>query len=176
MNLKSPVATPWGATIALALALALAGGACTATSPASTATPAPRGGSEVATSDIGAAPTRAAAPVADFEARLLADRERIDVMIGDARCTRDDECRIVGIGARACGGPEAYRAWSTAVTDGAALQAIVDRDAATRREQLSRMGIAQTCDVLPVPGVRCVAPSGAAAPGRCTTTRGSRRD
>ena len=44
-------------------------------------------------------------------------------LIGDAACASDAECRTIGVGARACGGPQSYRAWSTRRTDAAALAA-----------------------------------------------------
>ena len=91
----------------------------------------------------------------------------IDALIGEAACRRDDDCRVIGVGANACGGPDAYRAWSVNHTDGPLLEALVARDAAARRQAMERLGIASTCAILPVPGVACVAPASQAAMGRC---------
>ena len=92
---------------------------------------------------------------------------QIDALIGEAACRRDDDCRVIGVGANACGGPDAYRAWSVNHTDGPLLEALVARDAAARRQAMERLGIASTCAILPVPGVACVAPASQAAMGRC---------
>ena len=41
----------------------------------------------------------------------------IRALIGDAACDSNAQCHAVGIGARACGGPSAYLAWSSLRTD-----------------------------------------------------------
>src|SRR5690349_4713970 len=67
----------------------------------------------------GAGPARAAATTsgADTEpARALV------ALIGDAACDDDSQCRTIAMGAKACGGPAYYLAWSTKRTDAAALQ------------------------------------------------------
>ncbi|MDO9354772.1 MAG: hypothetical protein Q7T55_13830, partial [Solirubrobacteraceae bacterium] len=91
---------------------------------------------------------------------------QIDGLIGDAACTNDSECRVIGVGARACGGPEAYRAWSATRTDAVRLEALVAQDAAARRAEIERSGMLSTCDIKRAPTVSCVRPSQGA--GRCT--------
>ena len=66
--------------------------------------------------------------------------EQIDALIGDAPCRGDDECRVIGVGAKACGGPDAYRAWSATHTDARLLDSLVARDAAARRAAMERLG------------------------------------
>lgn len=92
---------------------------------------------------------------------------QIDSLIGDASCRNDADCRVIGVGAVACGGPEAYRAWSVWQTDGQALKALVDRDAAARRNALERDDRRSTCAILVMPGVACV-PVAAQEFGRCS--------
>ncbi|MBC8055009.1 MAG: hypothetical protein H7Y61_00350, partial [Rhizobiales bacterium] len=46
---------------------------------------------------------------------------RVRALIGAAGCESDAQCRSIGIGTKACGGPEFYLAWSIAGTDEAAL-------------------------------------------------------
>lgn len=81
--------------------------------------------------------------------------EQITWMISSATCEDDAQCRVIGIGARACGGPQFYAAWSVAHTDPAALQQLVDLDAQAQRKELETKNIESPCVVLPVPGVRC---------------------
>ena len=57
----------------------------------------------------------------------------IEQLIGDAACSSDGECRVIGVGAVACGGPEGYRAWSIARTDARTLEEAAATDAAIRR-------------------------------------------
>ncbi len=78
-------------------------------------------------------------------------------LVGDAACSADNQCRTVGWGAKACGGPERWIAWSTQRTDGAALQALADRHAAARRGEQQRKGMVSTCSIVPDPGARCIA-------------------
>ncbi|HEV8501582.1 MAG TPA: hypothetical protein VGR63_08385 [Casimicrobiaceae bacterium] len=87
--------------------------------------------------------------------------------IGTAACDDDAQCRVIGIGARSCGGPQQYVAWSIAHTDEAALRRAVDDDARASARELEKAGINSTCVVLPVPGVHCLRPEGQDAGGRC---------
>ena len=87
-------------------------------------------------------------------------------LIGDAACTSHDQCRTLAYGAKACGGPQAYLAWSTLRTDAAALNAAADKVAARRRADISKSGMASDCRFVTDPGAYCAAaaptPSGAA--------------
>ena len=93
--------------------------------------------------------------------------KQIEQLIGDAACSSDSECRVIGVGALACGGPEAYRAWSIAKTDTRVLEEAVARDAAKRRQQIEQAGMLSTCAVKPVPGVTCTRTAQRAGAGRC---------
>lgn len=92
---------------------------------------------------------------------------QIDALIGQAPCTRDDSCRSIGVGVKACGGPAAYRAWSVEATDGAALAVLVERHAAERSREIARTGEMSTCSIVVDPGAVCLREAGASA-GRCT--------
>lgn len=91
------------------------------------------------------------------EAALL---KKIDVAIGSAACNTDSQCRTIGIGARACGGPAAWRPWSTQTQTQASsdsLQALADQLATLQRSRQAQSGIASTCRYQPDPGSACVA-------------------
>lgn len=81
----------------------------------------------------------------------------IKALIGDASCDNDAQCHSIGIGAKACGGPSGYLAWSSRQTDGAALQALAERHAKAARDEQERSGMLSNCQFLPDPGARCVA-------------------
>src|SRR4051812_43410739 len=49
---------------------------------------------------------------------------RIHALVGTPSCTDDSQCRSLAIGARPCGGPESYLAYSTARTSEAELRAL----------------------------------------------------
>lgn len=75
-------------------------------------------------------------------------------------CERDSQCHSMGVGAKACGGPESYLAWSDKNPDAAALKQLVEQHAAARRDEDARAGLMSTCQVTPDPGATCRA-------GRC---------
>jgi len=125
----------WAALLGLGLPLVLLAGAC---SSAPTK-----------------APALAAAPLSQ---RLL---QELEVEIGEARCNSDAQCHSLAVGAKPCGGPEGYRAWSSQGSDGAKLKAIAERQAAARRAENEASGLMPNCAVEPDPGASCQA-------GRCS--------
>jgi hypothetical protein len=80
--------------------------------------------------------------------------------IGDPVCSANDQCRTVAIGHKACGGPEAYRVWSTRVSDGPRLLALAEAYRQARREEAQQSGRVSDCAMVVDPGARCEA-------GRC---------
>lgn len=85
-------------------------------------------------------------------------RHQIDVAIGDAPCNSDTQCRTIGLGANACGGPAAWRPWSTQNNgEGKSLRALTDRLSELQRNRQSHDGVASTCRYLPDPGAWCQA-------------------
>ncbi len=84
-------------------------------------------------------------------------------------CQHDSECRSLGVGYRACGGPQQFIAWSAPHSDEAALMAAAARYERASRKEAQARGEMSTCQVLPDPGALCARPLGAAqaSPGRC---------
>lgn len=83
--------------------------------------------------------------------------DRIRAEIGDAPCSSDAQCRTLAIGHKACGGPAAYWAWSTANASAQTLQAWADQLAELQRRSQARSGMASNCQLVTDPGARCVA-------------------
>jgi len=81
--------------------------------------------------------------------------DNVHTLIGDAACHSDAQCATVGIGAKACGGPAAYVAWSSMRTDGDKLRAAAESQAAAQRENLAASGRASNCMVEADPGAYC---------------------
>jgi len=79
----------------------------------------------------------------------------IDAQIGDAACNDDRQCRSIAIGAKACGGPESYRAWSTAASNPDALAALVTRHMQAQRAEMPGSGRVSNCSIPPDPGAVC---------------------
>jgi hypothetical protein len=86
--------------------------------------------------------------------------DSVEALIGDAACDSDAQCGTVGVGAKACGGPQAYLAWSSKRTDGAALQHAAERQAGAARAAAQASGIMSNCMVTKDPGAFCAAATG----------------
>lgn len=117
---------------------------------------APRAGAPVA-APAAAPATPAASSTSATPASLLA---AIDAERGAARCDGNAQCHTIGVGAKACGGPERYLAWSSKGGDGSRLKALVAQHAELRRREDAASGMMSTCSVVPDPGATCQA-------GRC---------
>jgi len=80
---------------------------------------------------------------------------RIRALIGDAACTDASQCHTLAIGARPCGGPQAYLAWSSACTDGAALALLAEQFRQECQAAHAVSGELSDCRFLPDPGASC---------------------
>lgn len=122
------------------LALLLASSACRSDAPHAAA-PAP-------------APAAAATAAAGGTAALYA---QIEAARGDAACDTDDQCHTIGVGHKACGGPEQYLAWSSRRDDGTRLRALVAQHAAARQAEDAKNHMMSTCSMALDPGAACTA-------------------
>jgi hypothetical protein len=84
-------------------------------------------------------------------------------LIGTAACTDDAQCRTLPYGAKPCGGPQSYLAWSTLGTDEAALRTAAEKFAAWQREEQRANGTVSDCMLVADPGAYCAPASSTAA-------------
>jgi len=80
---------------------------------------------------------------------------QIQALIGKAGCTSDSECQVLPVGAKACGGPASYLAYSRAQTNGAEVQALAERYHAEQQASNARSGMVSNCQVVPTPTAAC---------------------
>jgi hypothetical protein len=92
-----------------------------------------------------------AATPADATALL----REIEQQIGDAACDADAQCHTLAIGAKACGGPEAYLAWSDKVSRAAPLTELAARHRTARERENLRDRLLSNCALVPDPGAVC---------------------
>lgn len=85
--------------------------------------------------------------------------------IGPAACTADSQCRSLPVGAKACGGPAGYWAWSTQDGDAQRIADLAARQAAAQRKENEANSMRSNCALAVDPGVACVA-------NRCQVTPG----
>ena len=106
----------------------------------------------------------AAKPADDGGGATLA---QIHTLVGSASCANDGECRSLPLGAKACGGPDGYLAFSTKTTAEPTLRALAQTYADQRRKANSASGMMSTCLFMADPGAVCRAGTcqlGTAAP------------
>ena len=103
------------------------------------------------------APASPAAADARTAASLMVP---VKAVIGDAACDQSTQCRVIGVGAKACGGPSGHLAWSLKNTDQKALFAAVQVQAEAQKEENKVSGMRSNCAIAVDPGAVCTA-------GRC---------
>jgi hypothetical protein len=109
-----------------------------------------------------------AQPAQDGQGDTLA---RIRALAGTPACSDDSQCRTLALGARACGGPESYLAWSPARTPQAEIQALGERYKEERRAANAASGAMSTCRFMPDPGAVCRAGTCQLATGAAAVAR-----
>jgi hypothetical protein len=80
---------------------------------------------------------------------------RIHALVGKAECSSDSQCQVLPIGAKACGGPASYLAFSNANTSAAEVQALAERYHAEQQASKQRSGMISNCRVVPTPAAAC---------------------
>jgi hypothetical protein len=103
------------------------------------------------------------APASAGEGQSASILAQLRTLIGPAACTASSQCHSLPVGARACGGPQAYLPWSSAHTSPASLHALAARYQAARRAQIRARGEISDCRFLIDPGAVCRA--GTCQPG-----------
>lgn len=107
-------------------------------------------------------PAAHAAPVATAGTSVAHNEDAASLLvrirngIGAAACTDSAQCKTLPVGARACGGPEGYLPYSTAVKSSEPLTELAARHAERRRANNAATGMISTCEVRPDPGAMCV--------------------
>jgi hypothetical protein len=89
--------------------------------------------------------------------KISAELEAVKKAIGKAHCDSNDQCKAVAMGAKACGGPEFFLAWSSKVEDAAKIPELASRHRVARENQIAANGEMSDCKMLTDPGAQCVA-------------------
>lgn len=97
------------------------------------------------------------AATAATEAESARLGRELRAVVGPAACSSDSECRTLPVGAKACGGPAGYLAWSTRDTDEQKLQALAARQADAQRRENRAASMRSNCAVVTDPGAVCLA-------------------
>lgn len=109
----------------------------------------------ILTACAGARPPAQAPATATDGARVPGLWQKIQAANTDLGCDNNSQCHSIGVGSKACGGPENFIAWSSRNSDGAQLKALVAQHSAARRDEDQRRGMMSTCSVISDPGATC---------------------
>jgi len=72
-----------------------------------------------------------------------------------AACSSDQQCKTLPIGAKSCGGPESYMAYSTASVSTEKAASLAARYRKERESENQASGLASDCRFLMDPGAQC---------------------
>lgn len=87
----------------------------------------------------------------DYREQRSEARADLDAAIGTPRATRANECRLLPVGERACGGPASYIVYSASGEAEIAIIRAAARVTALDREANAQFEIMSTCEVIPEP-------------------------
>ena len=88
---------------------------------------------------------------------LASVESQLDATLGKASaCSADAECRTVAVGAKACGGPTGYRAYSGKTVSPDSVEALAQHERELAAAQARASHQVSPCFMLADPGARCV--------------------
>ena len=90
-----------------------------------------------------------------LQARIDLVEAEVRTRIGPAACTADTDCRVLPMGALACGGPSQYVPYSIRATDEGALARLSTEHQALTAQQLAARSAVGTCVALSKPTAYC---------------------
>lgn len=96
-------------------------------------------------------------PLSPDDAGSAALLRQIRAEIGVPVCDGPQQCSSIAVGAKSCGGPEGYLAWSSKVGHSKKLFNLVTQHALARKSEQERDGMLSDCVVVVDPGATCVA-------------------
>lgn len=81
--------------------------------------------------------------------------QRMLRLTADKSCLETNECKILAVGNRPCGGPEQFLVYSATTTDEKLLAITNDRYTKLKAQQQQRLGMQSTCQMLTSPLPQC---------------------
>lgn len=87
---------------------------------------------------------------------LAAANAQLETTLNNASaCTSDTECHSVAVGAKACGGPTGFRAYSSKTVSSASVEALAQRQRELAAEAARASHKVSPCFMLADPGAHC---------------------
>ena len=94
-------------------------------------------------------------PLAQLQVDSRQLYSRMQKLTTDKSCSNDNQCSVMGIGQRACGGPEQFLVYSQQKTDQKLLGFTAERYRKTREVHNQRLGSYSICQHLTAPLAAC---------------------
>lgn len=80
-------------------------------------------------------------------------RLAVDVAVGRPAASMQNQCRVIAVGVKPCGGPREYLIYSTEVTETQTLHDLVNEYNQCDQERNERLGLMSDCEFVEEPGV-----------------------
>ncbi len=96
-------------------------------------------------------------PLAQLQLDTRQLQLRLERLTENKECEQDNQCKVIGVGARPCGGPDQYLIYSTLHTDEKMLSYTNERYQKLKKQQNEKLGLMSTCQMLMPPASACVA-------------------
>lgn len=95
-------------------------------------------------------------PLAQLQLDTRQLQLRLERLTENKECQQDSQCKVIGVGARPCGGPDQYLLYSTLHTDEKMLSYTNDRYQKLKKQQNEKLGLMSTCQMLMPPVSACI--------------------
>ncbi|MDF3127280.1 hypothetical protein [Rheinheimera sp. 1928-s] len=95
-------------------------------------------------------------PLAQLQLDTRQLQLRLERLTENKECEQDNQCKVIGVGARPCGGPDQYLIYSTQHTDEKMLSYTNERYQKLKKQQNEKLGLMSTCQMLLPPVSACV--------------------
>lgn len=113
-------------------------------------------GCETVPADKDSLATQLDGPLAQLQLDTRQLQLRLERLTENKECQQDNQCKVIGVGARPCGGPDQYLLYSTLHTDEKMLSYTNDRYQKLKKQQNEKLGLMSTCQVLMPPVSACI--------------------
>ena len=94
-------------------------------------------------------------PLAQLQVDTKQLYQRMQRLTEDKSCREDNECKVLAVGSRPCGGPEQFIPYSAVNTDEKLLAITNDRHTKLKQQQQQRLGLRSSCQILLEPIAQC---------------------
>ena len=113
-------------------------------------------GCETVPADKDSLATQLDGPLAQLQLDTRQLQLRLERLTENKECQQDNQCKVIGVGARPCGGPDQYLLYSTLHTDEKMLSYTNDRYQKLKKQQNEKLGLMSTCQMLMPPASACI--------------------